>query len=86
MILGEDDGYLQVVDIENWSISHTHYFKETGDIVDIISIADNNFMIAAFRGIFKTTRDQVIKHCIKGQGFRTLAQINEKLYLIGHKW
>ena len=60
MILGQLNGWLEVVDMETCSITHTHKFTQGDDIYDIIAIDDANYLLAAYKGLLKTTKDQLI--------------------------
>ena len=66
MILGENNGWLEVVDINTCNITSSHYFKEGSDIYDIIAIDDTQYLLAAYKGLLKTTKDQLINHYYKG--------------------
>ena len=57
MLLGETKGYLEVFDIETSSITHTNKFTEGGCIRDIIAIDDNHYLLAALKGLLRTTKD-----------------------------
>jgi hypothetical protein len=47
-----------VFDIKNSNITNTHKFKEAGDgIYDIVAIDDTHYLVAADRGLLKTTKD-----------------------------
>jgi hypothetical protein len=47
LLLGEYDGFLQVVDIKTSKITHTHKFTMGDSIFDIIAIDDTHYLIAA---------------------------------------
>ena len=61
MLLGEHEGWLEVVDIKTSSITSTNKFTEAGNIFDIIAIYDTNYLLCSTNGLWKTTKDQVIK-------------------------
>jgi hypothetical protein len=67
LLLGEGSGYLQVVDMNTSKITHTHRFRQGGNIYDIIAIDDTHYLLAAERGLLKTTKDQLMKHYYKGK-------------------
>jgi hypothetical protein len=46
-----------VFDIKNSNITNTHKFKEGDDIRDIVAIDDTHYLLAADRGLLKTTKD-----------------------------
>jgi hypothetical protein len=83
LILGEVDGHLEVFDIETSTITHTHKFTEGSYIQDLLVIDDSNYLIAAFDGLFKTTKDQLIKCYYKGKWIRSLCHITDSIYLLG---
>ena len=62
LLLGEWEGYLQVVSLGNLLIMSTHKFSEGGDIHDMLAIDDTHFLLASAQGLLRTTRDQVVKH------------------------
>ncbi len=45
IVLGERGGYLEVIDTKSNTIIHTHYFKETGSIHDLLKLDDNKYLI-----------------------------------------
>ena len=48
MLLGESNGWLEVVDINTSAITSAHKFTEAGyGIYDIIAIDDTNYLLAA---------------------------------------
>jgi hypothetical protein len=51
-----------VFDMKNSNITSTHLFTEGDDIFDIISIDDSHYLLAAWKGVLKTTKERVIKH------------------------
>jgi hypothetical protein len=46
-----------VFDIKNSNITSTHKFKERGSIRDIVAIDDTHYLLAADKGLLKTTKD-----------------------------
>ena len=62
MILGEYKGWLEVVDIKTYNVTSTHKFNEGDDIYDIIAIDDSHYLLAAIKGLLKTTKNQLIKN------------------------
>jgi hypothetical protein len=83
LILAERDDYLEVFDTETSSITHTHKFTEGGSISDIIAIDDTHYLLAAYEGLLKTTKDQIINHYHKGKGVKSLCHMTESIYLVG---
>ena len=53
LLLGQDYGHLEVLDIYTFKIMSTHSFTQTGGINDMIAIDDTYYMLAARRGILK---------------------------------
>ena len=49
-------------DMKNSNITSTHKFTEGDDINDIIAIDDTHYLLAAWEGVLRTTKDQLIKH------------------------
>ena len=64
LLLGQFKGYLEVVDLNENKIVHTHEF-DCGDINDIIALSDSEFLLATDIGVMRTTKDSLIKHCYK---------------------
>jgi hypothetical protein len=64
MLLVGDGGYLQLFDVDSSTVTHTHYFVETGGgtIRDALAIDEEHFLLAALNGIIKTTKDQLLTH------------------------
>ena len=83
LILGQDNGYLEVVDINTSKITSTHQFEGINDISDILAIDDSQYLVAAYGGLLKTTKDQVLKSSYTGELISSLCQITEKVYLVG---
>ena len=45
------------------TVTHTHKFTEAGyEIRDIIAIDETHYLLAAYKGLLKTTKDQLINH------------------------
>jgi hypothetical protein len=44
------------------TVTHTHKFTEGDDIRDIIAIDETHYLLAAYKGLLKTTKDQLINH------------------------
>ena len=83
MLLGEWEGWLQVVNLDNLLITSTHKFNEGGDIHDILAIDDAHFLLATAHGLLRATRDQVVKHYYKGKTARAVCHIADSIYLVG---
>ena len=62
LLLGEWEGYLQVVSLGNLLITSTHKFTEGGDIHDMLAIDETHFLLASAQGLLRSTRDQIVKH------------------------
>ena len=62
LLIGEWEGYLEVVSLGTSLITSTHKFTEGGDIHDITAIDDTHFLLATAQGLLRTTRDQVVNH------------------------
>ena len=65
------------------TITHTHKFTEGDSIRDIIAIDDTHYLVAAIKGVLKTTKDQLINHYHKGKWVRSLCHVTDSLYLVG---
>jgi hypothetical protein len=65
------------------SITHTHNFTEGDNIRDIIAIDETHYLVAAYKGLLKTTKDQLINHYHKGKSVRSLCHVTHSLYLVG---
>jgi hypothetical protein len=86
LILGEVNGYLEVFDIETSSITHTHSFTETGNINDIIAIDGTHYLLAADKGLLKTSKNQLINRYHKGKVVRSLCHITHSIFLVGFQY
>ena len=82
-MLGENEGWLEVVDINTSTITSTHRFTEGDSIYDIIAINDTDFLLGALSGLLKTTKDQLINHYYKGKIVTSLCHITDSRYLVG---
>ena len=65
------------------TIFHTHKFTVGDNIYDIIAIDDTHYLVAAFSGLLKTTKDQLINHYHKGKSVMSLCHVTHSLYLVG---
>ena len=65
------------------TVTHTHEFTEGYNIRDIIAIDETHYLLAAYRGLLKTTKDQLINHYHKGKWVRSLCHVTHSLYLVG---
>ena len=65
------------------TITHTHKFTEGSQILDIIAIDDTHYLVAGYRGLLKTTKDQLINHYHQGKWVRSLCHVTDSLYLVG---
>jgi hypothetical protein len=80
LLLGEYGGWLEVFDINNYNITSSYRFEEGGTIYDILAIDDTHYLLAAFRGLLKTSKDQLIKHYFKKELVKSLCHITEAIY------
>ena len=63
LVLGEGEGYLELVDLQTYQIIHTIQFKDVKLMInDVVAIDDNQFLLGTCNGLFKTTREAVIYH------------------------
>jgi hypothetical protein len=46
-----------VFDLKNSNITSTHKFEEVSYIWDIVAIDDTHYLLAAGKGLLKTTKD-----------------------------
>jgi hypothetical protein len=84
LILAEDIGVLEVLNIYSFSITKTRYFMAAGAYIhDIIAIDETHYLLATFLGLLKTTKDQQIKHYYPGQTIISLCHITDSIYLVG---
>jgi hypothetical protein len=65
------------------TITHTHKFTEGYNILDIIAIDETHYLLAAYKGLLKTTKDQLMKHYYKGACVLSLCHITDSIYLLG---
>jgi hypothetical protein len=65
------------------TVTHTHKFTEGHNIRDIIAIDETHYLVAAWRGLLKTTKDQLINHYHKGKSVWSLCHVTHSLYLVG---
>jgi hypothetical protein len=83
LLLGEYKGWLQVVDLKIFDFTSSRLFEEGDDIYDIAAIDDTQFLLATFKGLLKTTKDQLINHYYSGEMVTCLCRINDSNYLLG---
>jgi hypothetical protein len=83
LILGERFGSLEVFDINTLTITSAHYFRDGGNINDIIAIDDTNYLLATVEGLLMTSKDQLINHYFKRECVFCLCHITDSLYLVG---
>ena len=62
LLLGENFGFLEIFDLKTRKITHKNEFHEGGEIIDIVAIDEERFMLATIKGLLKVTYDQVIYH------------------------
>jgi hypothetical protein len=83
LLLGERFGWLEMFDINNSNITSSHQFEEVSLIFDILAIDDTHCFLAAWEGLLKTSKDQLIKHYFNGACVISLSHITEAIYLLG---
>ena len=83
LLLGQYHGYLEVVDIKTSKITSNHQFTDGNGIRDILAIDDTHYLFAASKGLFKTTKDQLIRHDYQGQWVLSLCHVTDSIYLVG---
>jgi hypothetical protein len=83
LLLGQDDGHLEVLDIKTSKITGTHSFAPTGSISDMIAIDDTYYMLAVRRGLLKVAYEQVINYCLQGMSVESLCHLADSVYLVG---
>ena len=86
LLLGLNNGSLQVFDITKCGIIHKHCFGKSNSIYDILVIDETHFLLATQYGLMKTTKDKVISNyyeVLKGLKVTSLSHIDESLFLIG---
>ena len=55
LMLGEDEGYLELFDLKKNTITSTHHFSHFGTIQDIIVENENHFLLAGEGGVIRAT-------------------------------
>ena len=70
-------------DIKNSIITSSHEFEEGFTIYDIIAINGTDYLLAAWEGLLKTSKDKLIKHYFKWKVVSSLCHITESIYLLG---
>jgi hypothetical protein len=51
----------------------------------MIAIDDTNYLLAAEKGLLKTTKDQLVKHYYNGKAVESICHITDSLYLVGSR-
>jgi hypothetical protein len=69
--------------MKNSNITSTHEFEEAGNIFDIVAIDDAHYLLAAWGGLLKTTKDYLLKHYFKKKRVDSLCHVTDSLYLVG---
>ena len=67
------------------TITSINWFIEEGHIHDMIAIDDANYLLAAEKGLLKTTKDQLVKHYYKGKAVESICHITHSFYLVGSR-
>jgi hypothetical protein len=62
LLLAESWGYLEILDLKTSNLTSTHEFKEGGSIHDVLPLDGSHYLLATFRGLLKTTTDQLVSH------------------------
>lgn len=84
LILSEQKGYLEFLDIATSKITHSHRFADLPYICDIVATADDTqYLMRACQGILKVTRNQVIKEYYHRISINSLCQVTGSIYLVG---
>ena len=83
LLLGEEDGYLEVLATKTSNITSAHEFTEGLSIYDMIAIDGSRYLLAAYKGIMKTTKDQLIKHYYRGRRIISMCHVTYSIYLLG---
>jgi hypothetical protein len=52
----------------------------------MIAIDGNHFLLAAWKGLIKTTKDNLVKSYKKAKGAASLCHIADSIYLVGLYW
>ena len=52
----------------------------------MIAIDDTTYLLATYEGLLKTSKDQLIKHYLKGENVTSLCHITDSLYLVGFRY
>ena len=65
------------------TVTHTHELREASDIYDIAAIDGTHYLLAALRGVLKTTKDKLINHYHIVKEVRSLCHVADSLYLVG---
>ena len=59
LLMGEEDGYLEILDMTNCNIIHTHRV-DSGiyAFYDMLAIDDTQYLLASDSGLLKTTKEK----------------------------
>jgi hypothetical protein len=57
LLLGQDGGLLEVLDISTDTITHTQKIKKVYHICDIVVFDETHFLLASIIGLFKITKE-----------------------------
>lgn len=85
LLMGEEDGYLQILDMSSCKITHTHRF-DLGiyAFYDIAAIDDTQYLLASDNGLLKTTKDHLLKHNFKWSTVISICALQDpQIYLLG---
>ena len=83
LLLGEDDGWLEVFDISSSTITNSCCVIKSDKISEIVAVDDTHFLLATGIGLFKTTKDQMLAHYFKWELITSLFHISDSIYLVG---
>jgi hypothetical protein len=72
LLLGENFGVLEIFDLKSCKVTHRNEFEEGGEIIDMVAIDEERFMLATIKGLLKVAKDQVIYHYFR---FKTVNSV-----------
>ena len=67
LLFDEQDGWLEVFDTINATISHTFEINEIHFIEAIVAIDKTHYLLASRWGLFKYTKENIIEHYYQGK-------------------
>ena len=72
-----------MLDLNRQTITSTLNFTEAGFIFDIVAFDENHYLLGAGDGLFKTTKDQILKHYQNKEPIRNICHIAGSFYFLG---